>query len=617
MKKYRWIILAAVSAFFIMSAVIACDKTPEGTGGEGGGSTPIPPVEKGNVTGVTLLLDGQPADDTLSLTFDDNPEALNEYTFSVRVDKTGEVDEVDEMVFWTSDNPAVASLMDNETSATVKLTGKKGKVTITVYSLLYSDSLFDSITLDIKIPVYPMATVTALETYKLEAENADLTECAYGGTKPDGTIIEETTNSTSGGKYEASGGKVIGNLNKKGNKISFCVTSEKPAKVQMSLMLAASTYRSNDSGNMSIPFDDVAKVTVNDTEIKTKINFNVYSTDTWYKYEAYACEGEISLDAGANFIVIEVKTDASPTNTNTKMPNIDYMTLKVVEYDGQRPAARVDSVTLTKDGNPAADKEIAVYMSGSETITFGADVQVTGDISRNVTWSSNNETVATVNNGVVTMKGKSGTVTIIAASEADPGYSDSITLEVVVPHAVISADGTFRMEAEDSIIKGGKVETISSANKSKIRLYTPGTEYKDAEAYEVSGGKNTSLGGAGSYTYYVWSDTTRDTTLKMCFAPSANNKSNVYRYGLDNILKVDVDGVRVTTGITVSIPDKATTDATGIGCYFYYTVYTSAQNVSLKAGLNKIVFNLTGDGYKNETRGPNFDYIELIAGEAA
>lgn len=610
MKKVLRIAFAIMSALVIMSAFTACDKAPEGSG-DGGGNKPVtPPAEVGEITGVTLLLDGQTADDTIELMYDDTPGALNEYTFTVKVDKNGEVDEVEEMVFWTSDNPSVASLTDNETSATVKLTGKKGQVVITVYSLLYSDTLFDSITVNVKVPVYPMDTIDGLGSYVLEAENADLSECVYGGTNASGTIIEETTAQSTGGKYDASNGKVIGNLNKKGNKISFCVASEKAAKVKMTLKLAACTYRSNDPA-MSIPFDDVAKVTVNDVEIKTNINFNVYTTDTWYKYGEYTCENEISLNAEANFIVIEVKTDTEPRN-NTKMPNIDYMKLNAVEYDGQRPAARVDSVTLIgADGEPAADKDTAVYRSGHETVTFGADVQVTGNLSKNVTWSSSDETVATVGEGVVTMTGKSGSVTITATSEADAEYSDSITLDVIVPNAVISEAGTYRMESENAIMKNGKAETVSDANKSKIRLYTPGTEYSEAVAYEMSGGKNSSLGSNGSYTYYVWSDTATEMTLTMCVAPSANTKSSVYEYALDNIVKINVDGTNVTTGIKVVIPNKATTDSTGIGCYFYYSIYQSAQNISLKAGLNKIVFNVTGDGYKNETRAPNFDYIEL------
>ena len=611
MKKA--VIKIGARLMFLIVALLLCLSVVAACGSEGatepGVTVPGATDSGGEVQSVTLLYNGEEVEgDTLELMYDPDDPSKNVYTFTVRVNKTGEVDEVDEMVFWTSDAPNVATLKDNETEAEVTLTGERGSVTISVFSLLYSDTISDSITLNVSVPADPMATINGAGVYRLEGEDADLSRCEYGGTKAGGTIIEDTTTASTGGLYDASGGKVIGNLNKKGNIIEFCVQSDKPAKARLDLMLAASTYRSQDADNMNVPFDDVAETTINGSAFETGIAFEVYDENTWYRYNEYTATGEITLTEGVNYITIEVLTDGAPMDTNTKMPNIDYIELDVTEYDGQRPTSTVDNVTIMKDGAAAPDSEQVVYSAGTSSLTYTAKVDVTGELSTDVTWETSDDTVATVNNGVVELKGKAGSVTITASSVADPSRKDTIVLNVTVPLAIIDGADTYRLEAESAKLKNAKVE-----NTSEYYLYTPGTAYTEAVQGSASGGKNTSMNAKGSsLTFEVWSDAARSVTLKVCCAPSTSTKSSVYSYAFDDCIKLSLNGDTVSgTGITVEIPEAS--EANGIGCYFYYTVYTSEVKLDLVEGLNTIVLSQIGEGYTNETRSPNFDYIELVA----
>lgn len=94
-------------------------------------------------------------------------------------------------------------------------------------------------------------------------------------------------------------------------------------------------------------------------------------------------------------------------------------------------------------------------------------------------------------------------------------------------------------------------------------------------------------------------------------APSANTKSNDYSYDFDKVVSTVINGgAPVKTGITVKVPTKSITDATGIGCWYYYAVYETSVEVDLKAGLNTIVLTTLTEGYTN-LRTPNMDYIEL------
>lgn len=619
MKKiFSRFAVIAVSCIIAISALVGCAPSAEeeGPGGNNGGTTE-PPVIAGEAEKVTILYNGTEAGETIDLVYDDSEGAENKYSFGVKVESSGTMDEVEQMVFWTSDNSAVAELTDNDSTADVILQGKKGTVTIAVYSLLHSDTVYDTLTINVTVPAKPIAKLTGFGAYTIEAENADLSDCQYGGTAADGTIIETPDPA----KCEVSGGKNIGNLNKKGNKVVFCIESEKEAEVNMSLRLASGVYRSNDSANMLIDFSKVCKVTVNEEEFKTGIHFQVYDKDTWFKYNEYSANGNFILQAGVNYIVFEVLTDANPTNTNTKMPNIDYMKLNVVKYDGKEPeitVPTVESVTIKNtEGEEVASSIEHIYSESKKTITLTADVAVKGGAETTVNWDSSNTAVATVENGTVTFTGKAGTVTIRAVSTVDTSKSDAVSIKVIVPLSVISGAGSYRLEAEAATMKNAKIETVSEANKKNVRIYTP-TEandlasYQAATAYTMSGWKNSSMNALNSsLTFNVWCESDCKATVIFCMAPSANTKSKDYSYDFDKVVSTVINGgAPVKTGITVKVPTKAITDATGIGCWYYYAVYETAVEVDLKAGLNTIVLTTLTEGYTN-LRTPNMDYIEL------
>ena len=84
--------------------------------------------------------------------------------------------------------------------------------------------------------------------------------------------------------------------------------------------------------------------------------------------------------------------------------------------------------------------EVSKITDETEPFKLIAHVEVKDNASKEVTWSSSAEAVATVGaDGLVTPKG-AGSVTFTATSVADPSKKDSITIEVVVVPGVASVE---------------------------------------------------------------------------------------------------------------------------------------------------------------------------------
>ena len=84
--------------------------------------------------------------------------------------------------------------------------------------------------------------------------------------------------------------------------------------------------------------------------------------------------------------------------------------------------------------------EVSKITDETEPFKLIAHVEVKDNASKEVTWSSSAEAVATVGaDGLVTPKG-GGSVTFTATSVADPSKKDSITIEVVVVPGVASVE---------------------------------------------------------------------------------------------------------------------------------------------------------------------------------
>ena len=125
----------------------------------------------------------------------------------------------------------------------------------------------------------------------------------------------------------------------------------------------------------------------------------------------------------------------------------------------------VESVTIT-----GSAQELSLY----GTMKLTATVVVKNGASQAVTWSSSDETVATVKDGLVTPK-KVGTVTIRAVSKADSTKSDSVSITVV--------DKGF----DPSFIQEG-CEYVKEFPTAKVREFLGEGEYEIEELENLVGG---------------------------------------------------------------------------------------------------------------------------------
>jgi hypothetical protein len=124
------------------------------------------------------------------------------------------------------------------------------------------------------------------------------------------------------------------------------------------------------------------------------------------------------------------------------------------------------TVTVAEDIEFAIDKteaQLYTYNYGSQyskTLTLNTTVTLNGNVDENavVAWSSDAESVATVENGVVTAV-SAGEATIIASYEATNGmtYTKECIVTVSVPSITINKNAKIYMNAED----GDQIVNIS------------------------------------------------------------------------------------------------------------------------------------------------------------
>lgn len=103
---------------------------------------------------------------------------------------------------------------------------------------------------------------------------------------------------------------------------------------------------------------------------------------------------------------------------------------KISYVDANAPTVDVTDVTL-------APKSVSVKATKSTTLT--ATITPSDATNKGLSWSSNNESVATVSGGVVT--GVSAGTAIITVTTDDGGYTDTAQV-TVLPEPVIEHDGT-------------------------------------------------------------------------------------------------------------------------------------------------------------------------------
>jgi hypothetical protein len=187
-------------------------------------------------------------------------------------------------------------------------------------------------------------------------------------------------------------------------------------------------------------------------ETVTSIEFEATPPKLYVDDETYALKVWANLTGGTS-TKKEVTSEASWSSTNTAVANVDRSVVTGVssgyaditaKYKTATVTVRVyveylyDKVTISPSANPVS-VELGQPLQFELTATKGSvDMTVTSDAD----WTSSNTSVATVDNGVITLVG-AGTVKITAGHK---GRTDSVTLDVTSPYKSVAIAPSSMME---------------------------------------------------------------------------------------------------------------------------------------------------------------------------
>ena len=156
------------------------------------------------------------------------------------------------------------------------------------------------------------------------------------------------------------------------------------------------------------------------------------------------------------------------------------ITVKSVADNTKTATCTITVPTPSSDPVAVTSIELNTYATSLNvggTVTLTATVKPTNATNQNVTWSSSDNSIATVANGVVTAVA-AGTVTITATSVSDPGVSIGCTVAVTaapspdVPQTGLTTHVPEVYEAKE--IAGGYGGTLSVYNSREYEVYYAG-----------------------------------------------------------------------------------------------------------------------------------------------
>lgn len=148
---------------------------------------------------------------------------------------------------------------------------------------------------------------------------------------------------------------------------------------------------------------------------------------------------------------------------------------KGTESFGFEPVYNLIPATATRQGAAEGitlDAEEGISLAKGKTANLSATVSPADAENKSVIWSSSDESVATVDSGVVTGVGK-GTATITVTTE-DGGFTDTVDVSVFIPASSIKAP-TYNPSVE----KGGTASLLSGASQLIISLTPADTDISD------------------------------------------------------------------------------------------------------------------------------------------
>lgn len=500
-------------------------------------------TEGGSVVSVTLLQNGKPVPDELEIDF----SRIRTLGFSVKVEAEGDALKT---VRYESSDTGVAQIAPN---GTVTLLAE-GETTVSAVSAA-DPSKSDGVLLKVAYP--SMTQIRAGGTYRLEAENCDVSEAPYA--EPE-KILDKNG--------EETGGIALGGLGNAGTSVVFRFDAFANASVKLRMRVASTV----NGGTGSFALDDACEFTLNGVRYISGVA--VEGMPDYPAYNGYQTvefqDKEIFLPAGRNELRV---TDLhGGSGAASRMPNIDWIEFEVSGY-GQTERPSAESATVVTDGKRYQPNEpfrgarliVGYGDGGTET------VEVTEDMLE----------------GFTTAVGGRHTVLV--------RYKDieaKFFIVVDAPKPVTEA-GVYLLEGEDADYSGAPnavPEAILDENG------------------EETG--ETALAGLGytgsSVVFRVMLERPMKMHMYLRAASTAGGGTGAYR--LDDACEITVNGARFLTGATVRSLNYLP-PFNG-----YHTIDLCEGNlIEVAAGLVEIRFtDLHGVSSADAARTPNIDYLTLI-----
>ena len=362
---------------------------------------------------------------------------------------------------------------------------------------------------------------------------------------------------------------VVGGSNSRLMKVDLTngsLTAVDTLSVAVSTLAADKTGALYAAGTQSGNTADLYKLTVNGNSVTTSDIGDIPTVLDPVKYHPWTYYPQMTYDYGTNRLylnsydfsassnggiymvqlgdngefqhVATLGRIALSTGRDTKVGNAYLGLLAIIPEEGDLP-----------EGNFVTGVELSATTARLEvgkTITLTASV-LPAKVDQSVTWKSDNESIATVENGKVTAV-KAGTAKITATSTKDGNFSATCTITVVETQ---SGNYAYALTDEEGLVKfypgaAGSVEVVATPTELKIQEgKVIGMDIHENDVYyvvEVGGDarlhkfniatKTSQQLGTLHVNVLTYSDFAVDVTRGFCYLSSSYN---VYQYNLSSL----------------------------------------------------------------------------------
>ena len=293
----------------------------------------------------------------------------------------------------------------------------------------------------------------ACGTYRFEAEDTDYNSTIKStDASGAGEIVEETE--------LASGGKLVGNWGKAGNKIVWVVNFNRATTATLTLHFAPCSPAAN--------FSEVIKFTAND-EIVELVNDSIPALvgTSWYDFKPYETK-PVNFPAGNVKIVLEMKVSEYFSNVDCIDVNVsDSVTLKLAE-DSTEPV--ISSITITSD-KCVVGKPVEYEYSATDNVTPNDKLVITEKVYLNYKRTDEEEVKGSAGQFTPT---KAGRYTIVITATDEAGNKQTATRAVNV-------------ENEEDNPGGGTSSSTSGGGQSQSGGANGGNDGKKKGFFEAIG----------------------------------------------------------------------------------------------------------------------------------